>query len=55
MIELYNMASMARDGNGGINYSVLLDVAKSNGLESYDDLLFLAGQIDIEIAKLRKN
>ncbi len=42
IIEIYNLSSGARDGmSGSLNFSVLLDVAKSKGYKEFDDLLFL--------------
>ncbi len=45
---------MARDSNGGLNYNVLLAVAQGYGLRDIGDLLYLAGQIDVEIHKAKR-
>jgi hypothetical protein len=54
LIEIYNMSSSSRDGmSGALNYSVLLDIAKSTGLDDFEDLLFLARNIESELSKKR--
>lgn len=45
---------MAR-GQEGFNYGVLIEVAKSNELTNFDDILYLAGQIDNELYIKHKN
>ena len=47
LIGIYNQSSGARDGlSGGLQYGVLLDIAKSQGLEDYSDLLHLADEME---------
>jgi len=56
LINIYYQCSSSRDGmSGSLNYSVLLDVAKSKGIEDYEDLLYLANEIENELSKKRSN
>ena len=56
LINIYDQCSSSRDGmSGSLNYSVLLDVAKSKGIEDYEDLLYLANEIENELSKKRSN
>lgn len=53
--EIYSLCSGARDGmSGAINYSTILDVAKSKGLTDFDDLLFYTGEVESQLAKKRE-
>ena len=55
MIDIYNMCSGAREGmSGSINYSVLLDVAKSKGLTNFEDLLYLTKEIESKLRDKKK-
>ena len=55
LINIYNQSSGARDGfSGALNYSVLLDVAKSQGLEDFDDLLYYANEMESNLNKKRE-
>lgn len=52
--EIFNKCSGARDGmSGSLNYSVLLDVAKSYGLTEFDELLEYANEVESLLAKNR--
>ena len=54
IIGIYNQSSGARDSmSGALNYSVLLDVAKSQGLEDFEDLMHFADAMEAEINKKR--
>ena len=54
LINIYNQSSGARDGmSGTLNFSVLLDVAKSQGLTDFEDLLFLANEMESNLMKKR--
>jgi len=56
LIDIYNMSSSSRDGmSGALNYSVLLDIAKSSGLDDFEDLLFLARNIESFLSKKRES
>jgi len=56
LIEVYNQCSGARDGmSGKLDYSVLLKVAESQGLEEFDDLLMLTDKIESELSKKRES
>ena len=47
LIGIYNQSSGARDGmSGALNYSVLLDIARSHGLSDFDDILYLADEME---------
>ena len=55
IIEIYNLSSGARDGmSGSLNFSVLLDVAKSKGYKEFDDLLFFANEMESLLHKKRE-
>jgi len=54
LIDIYNASSNARDGmTGGLNYGVLLQVAKAKGLREFDDLLYLTDEIERNLNKKR--
>ena len=56
LVNIYNMSSGARDGmSGALNFSVLLDVAKSQGLEDFEDLLYLANEMETNLSKKRNS
>lgn len=47
LIGIYNQSSGARNGmTGGLEYGVLLDIAKSQGLADFEDLLHLTDEIE---------
>lgn len=53
--DIYHTCSGARDGmSGAINYSTILDVAKSKGLNDFDDLLFYTGEVESQLAKKKE-
>ena len=54
-VEIFNKCSGARDGmSGALNYSVLLDVARSYGLQEFDMLLEYANEVERLLAKNRE-
>jgi len=56
LVNIYNMSSGARDGmSGALNFSVLLDIAKSQGLEDFEDLLYLANEMETNLSKKRNS
>ena len=56
LVNIYNMSSGARDGmSGALNLSVLLDVAKSQGLDDFEDLLYLANEMETNLSKKRNS
>ena len=55
IIEIYNMCSNSREQmSGAINYSIILDVAKSKGYKEFDDLLFFANEMESLLHKKRE-
>lgn len=40
--------------SGSLNYSVLLDVARSHGLTDFDDLLHYANEVERNLSKKRE-
>jgi hypothetical protein len=55
IIEIYNLCSNARDPmSGQIQYSIILDVAKSKGFQEFDDLLFYVDTMESLLNKKRE-
>lgn len=55
IVEAYNLSSGARDGmSGSLQYSVLMDVAKSKGLDDFDDVLYYANEMERLLSKKRE-
>lgn len=54
IVEIYNLGSNARDGiSGALQYGVIMDVAKSRGMNDFDDLLYYANCMEKLISEKR--
>ena len=54
LTSIYSQCSSARDGFGGLNWSVLIDIAKTKDLEEFDDLLDYARECEKLISEKRE-
>jgi len=55
IIEVYQLSSSARDGFGCLNWSTLIEVAKSYGMTEFDDLIYYAGCCERYISENRES
>ena len=56
IIEIYNMCSNSREQmSGAINYSIILDVAKSKGYTDFDDILYYTNEVERLLNKKRES
>jgi len=56
LIDIYHKSSGARDGmSGGLQYNVLLDIAKAHGITDFDDLMIFTNECENILRKNREN
>lgn len=54
IVDIYSQCSSARGDFGGLNYSVLIEIAKTYNLEDYDDLMEYAKECERLISEKRE-